>query len=131
MIYSDVVRAAYDAAIKVASGAKLDYRVASTIGRGDNPKPPWCDITVKMAETSVKDIGDGPHVRRHGILYVSLFGAKDDSEGVLLDISDKFTGAIELSTQDMLEFGCSTVNYMGLIDGSHTQCVVSFPFHTQ
>lgn len=130
MNYHDLMTLVYNSAIAVAKKDGQSYRTPSMFHAFSSIKPPWADFTVKMAESSVRDIANGPHVRRHGVLYISLYDHIDAGEDAILRRVDTYVSALEFGTVEMVEFGRSTISSLSDVNKSLIRYVIELPFHT-
>ena len=130
MKYSDVVEKVLTTAIEASKKTGAALRYGEKIGGVNNPVPPWCDITVKLSESSVRDIANGPFPRRHGVLFISVYDEKGNGERKILSIIDQLVNSLEFSTADVIEFENSTVTELNYVEQMFNKHVLEIPFHT-
>ena len=130
MTYSEVLEKVLTTAVAEAKKAGAFVRYGEKIGSGNNPIPPWCDISVKLSESSVRDIANGPSPRRHGVLFISVYDEKGRGERKILSIIDHLVNSLEFSTAGVIEFENSTVTELNYIEQSFNKHVLEIPFHT-
>lgn len=130
MTYSDVIEKTLLFAIEAAKKTGATLRYGEKMGGVSNPDPPWCDIVVKLSESSVRDIASGPLPRRHGVLFVSVYDEKGRGERKILSIIDQLVNYLEFATAGVIEFENSTITELNDVEQSFNKHVLEIPFHT-